>query len=580
LTIRSHDNSPILFIYHMFLNPKTYPPIMKSLIKLIAILFFPLFLHAQKWEIGGTLGGMAYEGDVDAVPKRAVSASARSLGPSFGLFVRNHMTNKLALRAQFLNGKISGADVNFTEPAWRQQRKFSFTSPVREISLALEFDPFGNRRFQGDSVRLKFTPTLSPYFFAGVGYASYSPVVDFNDKTVANPAASATLIAVDKKNANSASFVVPMGAGFKYDLTKNWVFGAELGVRATFSDYIDGISQSANPNKNDWYAYGGVNLSYRLSFIKDRDKDGVPDDRDGCINEPGSPELNGCPDGDGDGVADKADACPNQEGKLKGCPDKDEDGIADKDDTCPDVAGTKRFNGCPDTDGDGIADTEDACPEVAGLEALKGCPDKDSDGITDRDDKCPEEFGLAANNGCPIVDKDGDGVVDAQDRCPEIPGLAKYAGCPDSDGDGIADPDDKCPTTAGIAAEGGCPKRNVISSADREVLKYAMSAVQFETSRAILKQNSVNVLNEVVNILNRYPSYALRINGYTDNVGNDFVNQQLSEQRAKTCMEFFIKKGISASRLKANGFGENSPIDDNNTVQGRAKNRRVEFELY
>jgi outer membrane protein OmpA-like peptidoglycan-associated protein/opacity protein-like surface antigen len=566
----------------MFLNPKTYPPIMKSLIKLIVILFFPLLANAQKWEIGANAGWLHYEGDINDVQSKALPTTISSFDFGGGLFVRNHATNTLAIRANFLTGKLHGVEENFTAAGheWRKQRKFSFSSPIREISLVLEYDIFGNRRFQGDSVRLKFTPTFSPYIFVGGGFAAGNPTVDFNDKNAPNPIATASSIATDKASTKSSYFVLPIGGGFKYDLTKNWVLGTEIGLRPTFADYLDGISVSGNPKLNDVYVYGSLNLSYRLSFIKDRDKDGVPDDRDGCINEPGSPELNGCPDSDGDGVADKADACPNQEGKLKGCPDKDEDGIADKEDTCPDIAGTKRFNGCPDTDGDGIADKEDACPEVAGLEALKGCPDKDNDGITDREDKCPEEYGIATNGGCPIIDKDGDGVIDKQDRCPEVPGLAKFAGCPDSDGDGIADPDDKCPTTAGIAAEGGCPKKVVISSTDREVLRYAMSAVQFETSRAILKQNSQNILNEIVNILNRYPSYALRINGYTDNVGNDFVNQQLSQERAKTCYDYFVKRGIAANRLKYNGFGENSPIADNNTIPGRAKNRRVEFELY
>ncbi len=82
--------------------------------------------------------------------------------------------------------------------------------------------------------------------------------------------------------------------------------------------------------------------------VKDRDGDGVPDEKDDCPDEPGLEALNGCPDGDGDG-------------------------IADKDDDCPTIFGFKEFNGCKDSDGDGYADNIDDCPDVKGTN--KGCPE-------------------------------------------------------------------------------------------------------------------------------------------------------------------------------------------------------------
>jgi outer membrane protein OmpA-like peptidoglycan-associated protein len=83
--------------------------------------------------------------------------------------------------------------------------------------------------------------------------------------------------------------------------------------------------------------------------IIDTDGDGVPDDKDNCINEKGT--LNGCPDSDGDGIADKDDHCKNVPGVAKyfGCPvpDADKDGVPDEEDKCPNIAGTKENNGCP-----------------------------------------------------------------------------------------------------------------------------------------------------------------------------------------------------------------------------------------
>jgi OOP family OmpA-OmpF porin len=121
----------------------------------------------------------------------------------------------------------------------------------------------------------------------------------------------------------------------------------------------------------------------------------------------GLKEFEGCPDTDGDGIPDNKDACPEEAGtpELNGCPDADGDGIADKDDACPNAAGDASMNGCPDSDGDGVADNVDKCPQKVGDAANEGCPwdDADGDGIPDKEDACPNESGEAANNGCPAV---------------------------------------------------------------------------------------------------------------------------------------------------------------------------------
>lgn len=312
-----------------------------------------------------------------------------------------------------------------------------------------------------------------------------------------------------------------------------------------------------------------------LKGCPDRDGDGVADVDDLCPDKAGTPETNGCPDSDGDGFVDSADDCPTIPGKLKGCPDSDEDGIADKDDRCPDEAGTEATRGCPDRDGDGVADQFDDCPDEAGTAANNGCPveDTDGDGIPDENDKCPTEAGTSATMGCP--DRDGDGVADADDRCPDAAG--PYAGCPDTDGDGVIDADDACPNEAGLANNKGCPE---LKEEVREVLEFAMRAVQFETGRATLKAESYAVLDQIVGILKQYPAYALRISGHTDNVGASSNNQLLSEQRAEACYEYLANSGIDRERMSFAGYGESRPIASNNSSEGRRLNRRVEFELY
>ena len=332
----------------------------------------------------------------------------------------------------------------------------------------------------------------------------------------------------------------------------------------------------------------------------DRDEDRVADKDDECPDTFGLLSNNGCPakiietpeailerdadtDSDGDGVADEKDMCPDEVGPVSanGCPDTDSDGIPDKDDLCPNKPGI--YNGCPDSDGDGVMDAEDQCPLKVGPVSNSGCPagtpvessssDRDGDGTNDRKDMCPDEFGPALTNGCP--DTDGDGVPNKDDRCPDTPGT--YTGCPDSDGDGLMDADDRCPDTPGLIQNGGCPE---IEKEVRDVLEFAMQAVQFETGKATLKAVSYDVLDEISDILKRYPAYKLRISGHTDNVGSRSNNLILSEERAQSCYEYLVSTGIDVASVSFAGFGETKPIASNNTAEGRSLNRRVEFEVY
>ena len=285
------------------------------------------------------------------------------------------------------------------------------------------------------------------------------------------------------------------------------------------------------------------------------------------------------PDIDGDGITDAEDDCPAVAGlaSLRGCPDADGDGIADKNDDCPDEAGIAKFNGCPDTDEDGIKDSEDKCPEVAGVTAFEGCPDSDGDGLQDSEDDCPNEAGPHDNKGCPLADRDGDGVVDAEDECPDAAGVAALAGCPDMDGDGVKDSDDRCPREAGPKENKGCPP---VEKEDEEVLKFAMKSVQFNTARATLKSESMPIMDQIVEIMNKYPKYSLSISGHTDSIGSSTSNQTLSENRAKTCYDYLVSKGIAAERMSYAGYGETQPIADNINKAGREKNRRVEFNIF
>lgn len=240
------------------------------------------------------------------------------------------------------------------------------------------------------------------------------------------------------------------------------------------------------------------------------------------------------------------------------------------------LAGLSIKFGGTDTDGDGIYDKDDACPEVAGLEAFNGCPDSDGDGIEDSKDSCPDQAGSKELNGCP--DADGDGVADNKDECPNEAGPAENKGCPwaDSDKDGVLDKDDQCPEVAGTVANSGCPE--VTEEVQKQLNDYART-ILFDTGKSSIKAESTSVMVDIIQILNEYPNAKFTVEGHTDSVGSNKLNQQLSEKRANAVRDFLIEKGIGADRLTAIGYGEDKPIATNNTRAGRKQNRRVEINL-
>ena len=261
--------------------------------------------------------------------------------------------------------------------------------------------------------------------------------------------------------------------------------------------------------------------------------------------------------------------------------DKDKDGITDDKDDCPSQAGSELTKGCPDKDGDGIADKNDKCPDQPGLLKNNGCPeagDKDKDGVADASDKCPDQFGLARYNGCPVPDTDKDGINDEEDKCPAVAGYARYAGCPvpDKDGDGVNDEEDKCPDVKGTKDNNGCPaiKKEII-----EKVNYAARRIQFAYTKATLVGSSYKVLDEVAKILNDNPELNLSVEGHTSNAGVPEMNMKLSQKRADNTKAYLVLKGINSKRLTAKGFGQTKPLNNGSTEAEKAKNRRVELKL-
>jgi outer membrane protein OmpA-like peptidoglycan-associated protein len=247
----------------------------------------------------------------------------------------------------------------------------------------------------------------------------------------------------------------------------------------------------------------------------DRDKDGVPDLVDGCIDDAedadGYQDDDGCPDtdDDGDGVTDRDDRCPTEP--------EDRDGHED-DDGCPER----------DNDGDGILDLTDRCPDRA----------EDTDGYEDDD-------------GCPEADNDDDGVLDAVDRCPNDPETRN----------GIED-DDGCPD---VRAQTGPTE-----AADRIDLRG--HKLEFTAGDRALAPASKVVLGHVATLI-RDRGLAIRIEVHVAR-GTTSRNPRLiarqaprdkaaAQKRAKLVLDYLVSQGVPIAQLQAVGLGSDRPLGSN-----------------
>ncbi len=206
--------------------------------------------------------------------------------------------------------------------------------------------------------------------------------------------------------------------------------------------------------------------------------------------------------------------------------------------------------------------------------------DTDGDGLLDPDDKCPrapeDKDGFQDEDGCPDPDNDNDGILDADDKCPNQPetrnGFEDEDGCPDSlpdrDKDGTPDASDKCP-------DDPTDRCMAVATSD-EIVIY--ERVEFALAKAVIRPESFTVLDVVADILKSHAELtSVEVQGHTDSDGDDVANLALSSARAAAVVDYLVKKGVDAGRLKSVGYGETRPVVPNDTPANKQRNRRVQF---
>lgn len=317
--------------------------------------------------------------------------------------------------------------------------------------------------------------------------------------------------------AEVASLIIPYGIGMKAYINPTIDIGVELGQRLTFSDNIDGYSSQGTSNRsNDFYLVPNAYITFNLGAgKKDRSLEWVEP------TEQLYEEL----------IKAKQEA-QDQINLLK----KENAELSDKmrKDMEKEMADNKRRS-------DSLI--------IAVREAFKN-------------------------------DGDGDGVSDVFDKEPNTPVGALVDGSGrsmDTDKDGIPDHQDKCPTQAGRANNNGCPVQP--TREQLAVISDGIKNLQFETGKSIIKPSSFAALDKLAEMLNENSTLNFRIDGHTDNVGDPSANMILSQERADAVKNYLISKGVSGSRITATGYGDTKPVVSNETVAGKAKNRRVDMTI-
>lgn len=377
-----------------------------------------------------------------------------------------------------------------------------------------------------------------------------------------------------------------------------------------------------------------------LGGCPDGDEDGIADKDDACPDVKGVSEENGCPlkDTDKDGIVDKEDKCPEQAGPQSnmGCPVIDSTAVPTGNNlstsgattsttenilgtnnlqqpnigTATNTGNTNTANTAPTATipAQNIKTTNSATPASTttfnsgnnvnnGALATKGTTTTavpstttgssassnytTTSGSTDLSQLPVSEVVVLNNDGSTYsstkTSKKGASKSSKGKKKSSKKSSTRKSGNGieySSTVNGIAVvPEQTAPTYKGETL-------SAVTAEDLATLEKAVNAIQFETGKSILKKDSYSTLSQIYSLMQKYPSFVLRITGHTDNTGgSDLDNVKLSVARARSVYNYFLKKGVPVEQLSYRGCGDGVPVDSNDTEDGRYKNRRVEFDM-
>jgi len=390
-----------------------------------------------------------------------------SYQPGYGGYIKDQILSSLGIQFDFLAGKAEGDN----------SADGSYSKFLTKIDYAVDLSL--NITLANISWRHK-KGVVQPYFTGGFGYIGFEPTL-----TTSGPVAGRITFPYKNNGSNVQSYYIPVGAGFKINLSRD--INLDLGYKLNFvnSDIFDGDVYGGG---NDRFGYAHIGLEIGIGSSK-------------------KPQL-----ATHNPVASMRTEYLGIEQELK----------------------------------------LQIAQQKAEISKLKTEVDAKTELIN-------------ATNASLIkftTDSDNDGVPDIYDKCPNTPSgtVIDGSGCP-------------------LNLNGMAAKSIPLTIQERKIVKDAVDNLEFDFGKSTLRPSSFAALDKLA-VLLKEKNVNLKLSGYTDNRGAEWVNLKISKDRAEAIRTYLVRKGVNATHITAVGYGSAQPIADNNTDQGRQANRRVEFSIY
>lgn len=211
--------------------------------------------NQQQYEVGIQTGPFIYQGDLTP----SALGSFKTWTNSIGINGSKILNASFLVRGNLFFSKLRGNEALYSHPEYRQQRSFNFSTPLVELTGQLVYNPLArNYADRG----------LAPYVFAGAGFNYLNIKRDWSNMNTeyfnSESAVAQGLLQDQQKQLPRFIPVLPLGVGVRYNLSSRFAVTAETAYRLTFTDYLDGFSQSVNPAKNDHYHSTTIGLVYRI----------------------------------------------------------------------------------------------------------------------------------------------------------------------------------------------------------------------------------------------------------------------------------------------------------------------------